>query len=164
MDRKSTVFFYVFFTLIAGTVFATYLRYFVSKDYYVAAQAECDPSKEACFVHVCDVEIDGECPTDESELTTYYKNVRKKANLIPLCDPADENCHALDCVTGMDCEVTYCDEETVPEGDTCNDPDRYSAESAAAEAGGSGADPADTGSGDTSEGSMSGTDDSTVSD
>lgn len=125
MDYKSKVFFWLFFLLISGSVTATYLKYFVALDYDITAQADCDPASEKCFVHTCDPDVDGECPIDDARQVSYYKNVRKKANLIPLCDPNDQQCRALDCVKGMDCEVTYCDDSIVPVGDTCNDPVQY---------------------------------------
>lgn len=125
MDKKSKIFFLVFFLLIAVVVVITYAKYFVAKDYYITAEAECDPETEACFIYVCDPEVDGECPEDEAEWTSYYKIVKKKANLIPLCDPNEEDCNALDCIEGMDCEVTFCDEDSVAEGEECSDPETY---------------------------------------
>lgn len=125
MDKKSKIFFLVFFLLIAVVVIITYMKYFVAKDYYITAQADCDPAAEACFIYTCDPEVDGECPEDEAEWASYYKLVNKKANLIPLCDPNEEDCNALDCTVGMDCQVTYCDEDTVSEEEECNDPQKY---------------------------------------
>ncbi|NTW13595.1 MAG: hypothetical protein HGA31_01000 [Candidatus Moranbacteria bacterium] len=125
MDYKSKVLFWLFFLLMAGAVTVTYLRYYVALDYDISAQADCDPASEKCFVHTCSLDVDGECPADESQAVTYYKNVRKRANIISLCDPNDPRCRALDCVMGMDCEVTYCDDSIVSEGDTCNDPEQY---------------------------------------
>ncbi|RPI53857.1 MAG: hypothetical protein EHM49_03865, partial [Deltaproteobacteria bacterium] len=125
MDKKSKIFFLVFFLLIAVVVVITYAKYFVAKDYYITAQADCDPETEACFIYVCDPEVDGECPEDEAEWTSYYKIVKKKANLIQLCDPNEEDCNALECLEGMDCEVTFCDEDSVAEGEECSDPETY---------------------------------------
>ncbi len=125
MDKKSKIFFLVFFLLIAIVTVITYMKYFVAKDYYITAQADCDPATEVCFAHTCDPEIDGECPEDEADRVSYYKLVNKRANLIPLCDPNEEDCNALECLEGMDCQVTYCDEDNVPEGEECNDPEKY---------------------------------------
>lgn len=125
MDKKSKIFFLVFFLLIAVVVVITYMKYFVAKDYYITAQADCDPTIENCFVYTCDPEIDSECPEDPAEQASYYKLVNKKANQIPLCDPNEEDCNALDCDPGMDCQVIYCDESNVSEEETCNDPERY---------------------------------------
>jgi hypothetical protein len=138
MDKKSKIFFAVFFTLIAGTVIVTYMKYFVAKDYYIEAQADCDPYTEKCFVWKCDPNA-----TDESEKCTgdpekdiwYFQKVKKVANLVPLCNPDDENCDALSCSPGMDCEVTYCDEKTVGEGEECNDPVKYTEENPVKEEG-----------------------------
>jgi hypothetical protein len=126
--RANKIFFAVFFTLIAGVVIVTFTKYFIAKDYYIQAEADCDPATEACFVTTCDPADDPECPADPEEQTSYTKLVKKKANQIPDCDPADENCQALECLPGGDCEVIFCDEITVGEGQECNDPEEYNLE------------------------------------
>lgn len=128
MDRKNKIFFLVFFAAIAGVVALTSIKYFVAKDYYVQGQIDCDPETEECFVWKCDPNstIEGEkCTGDPEEDIWYYENVRKIANQIPVCDPNDENCEALSCAQGQDCEVTLCNESNVPEGEECNDPQKY---------------------------------------
>jgi len=128
MDRKNKIFFLVFFAAIAGVVALTSIKYFVAKDYYVQGQIDCDPKTEECFVWKCDPNstIEGEkCTGDPEEDIWYYENVRKIANQIPVCDPNDENCEALACAQGQDCEVTLCNESNVPEGEECNDPQKY---------------------------------------
>jgi hypothetical protein len=131
MDKKNKIFFAVFFTLIAGVVIVTFMKYFVAKDYYISAQADCDPYTQKCFIWNCDPNstVEGEKCTGEAETDTwYYQKVRKIANEIPNCDPNDENCDALVCSPGMDCELTYCDEATKPEGEQCSDPVKYTEE------------------------------------
>ena len=125
MDRKTKIFFGVFFGLIVLTIVVTFCKFFVLKDYYIQAQADCDPAKEACFVTTCDPSQDDTCPKDPAEETSYTKIVQKKASEVPLCDPNDKNCDAMACNPGMDCKVIYCDKDTVEDGETCNDPDQY---------------------------------------
>jgi hypothetical protein len=122
MDKKSKILFLVFGLFILGAVGATYLKYFVLKDYYIQAEAECDPVVEKCFVYECTPEEDVDCPANEDERISYYKYVKKKAYLIPLCDPNDEECDALTCEEGQDCEEILCDETS---GGECNDPEEY---------------------------------------
>jgi hypothetical protein len=131
MDKKTKIFFWVFSTLIAGVVVVTFCKYIILKDYYIEAEADCDPASQACFVTTCDPADDSECPADEADRTSYTKKVKKKAYLIPLCDPSDENCDALKCIPGEDCQETFCNEETVGEGQECNDPVKYLEEKAA---------------------------------
>ena len=131
MDKKNKIFFAVFFTLVAAVVTITFVKYFVAKDYYIEAQADCDPYVQNCVVWECDPDSteDGEkCTGDPEEDIWYYQNVKKIASEIPLCDPNGEDCDALACDAGMDCEVTYCDEATAEEGTTCNDPVKYTQE------------------------------------
>lgn len=116
------MFIIVFSGLIVGAITLTFLKYYVFQDYFVSAQADCDPNVDRCFVHRCYPETDGECPEDP---VSYYKQVRKKAKLIPLCNPNDGNCDALTCAPDTECEVTFCDESNVPPGELCSDPTMY---------------------------------------
>jgi len=128
MDKKSKIFFLVFFLLIVGSVAVTYWRIMVKRDYIISAQQECDPATEPCFVSSCDPESDEECAaTPEEERTTYYKTILKNAKNIPPCDPYKNECPTeLTCQEGEpECSIEYCDESNVPEGEECNDPEQY---------------------------------------
>lgn len=129
MDKKSKIFFLVFFLLIAGSVAATYYRYIVARDYIIEAEADCDPYTEACFTYVCDPEAGEECTGDPAEDTSYYKLIQRNAKNIPLCDPDEEGCEALVCPPGeAECEITFCDPATAEEGMVCTDPTAYTLE------------------------------------
>lgn len=133
MDKKSKIFFAVFFTLIAAVVIITYMKYFVAKDYYITAQADCDPTAQKCFIWKCDpnsTDPTEKCTGDPTKDTWYYQDVKKLASQIPLCDPdSDDSCKALECDSGMDCMVTYCNDITKKaEGVDCSDPDEYNKE------------------------------------
>lgn len=131
MDKKSKIFFLVFFLLIIASVAVTYWRIMVKRDYIISAQQDCDPATEQCFVSSCDPESDSECAaTPEKERTTYYKIIKKNAKNIPLCDPYANECpEVLTCEEGEEeCEFEYCGEENVPEGESCNNPEEYLAE------------------------------------
>jgi len=129
MDKKSKIFFLVFFLFIALSVGATYYRFMVQHDYMIKAEADCDPYTESCFVYTCDPVVDGECTGDPLADTSYYKLIDRNAKNIPLCDPADENCTALVCGEGeSDCSYTLCNPATATEGEACNDPTTYALE------------------------------------
>jgi len=121
---------WTFFLVIITVVIITFLKYFYLKDYIIQAEADCDPTLEKCFIYKCVPGQDEDCvddPEDPEALLSYYKIVDKKAYLIPLCDPNDENCDALNCI-GQDennCRETLCDEDTKEEGIECNDPIVY---------------------------------------
>lgn len=126
--RANKIFWLIFGLLIAGSIFATYWRIIVKRDYVIVAQAECDPYTEKCFTHICnpDPEVDGECTGDVAEDTWYTKNLHRVAYNIPECDPEDENCRALMCEENeKDCFYEFCNQTNLPEGDTCNDPEQY---------------------------------------
>lgn len=129
MDKKSKIFFLVFFLLIAGSVAATYYRYIVARDYIIEAEADCDPYTEACFTYVCDPEAGEECTGDPVEDTSYYKLIHRNAKNIPLCDPAEEGCEALVCPPDEEgCEIVFCDPAIAEEGMVCTDPAAYALE------------------------------------
>lgn len=135
----SRIFFAVFFTLIATVVTVTFCKYFILRDYYITAEANCDPESEKCFIWECDPEAvkEGEaCAGNPEEDIWYYKIVRKNASLIPVCDPNQEECAALDCGSGEDCQETFCDEAVPEDGTECNDPEEYLKEMEAEEEGG----------------------------
>ncbi len=133
MDRKSKIFLWIFSLLIVASVGVTYYRIMIKKDYIIEAEADCDPTMEACFVYYCDAETE-ECTGDEVEDTSYYKLVRRSASKIPLCDPNDETCQPLICEENeKDCEEILCSEQTMQEGDECNDPVQYNLDNPAEE-------------------------------
>jgi len=122
--------------LILGSVAVTYWRYIVKRDYIVQAQTDCDPETENCFIWECDPESDADgekCTGDPEKDIWYYKIIRRNAMRIPDCpaspaggDPEDENCMALVCDEGEpECSEELCTAESVPEGESCNDPVQY---------------------------------------
>jgi hypothetical protein len=123
-ERIST---WAFFLVIITVVIITFLKYFYLKDYYIQAQADCDPETEKCFSTTCDSATDDTCSQNPDEQTSYYKIIKKKAYLIPLCDLNSKDCPKLACSQDEDCEETLCDETTVKdqEGAECNDPEAY---------------------------------------
>ncbi|OGI32457.1 MAG: hypothetical protein A2271_00775 [Candidatus Moranbacteria bacterium RIFOXYA12_FULL_35_19] len=131
MDKKSKIFFIVFFLLLAGSVAMTYWRIVIRKDYIIESQADCDPETEACFVWECDPEsiVEGEACTGDPESDIWYYKIRQRnAGKIPLCDPqTDETCDPMTCEENeKECGEILCDEETKIEQEVeCNDPEQY---------------------------------------
>lgn len=129
IDRQSKILFAVLGILIAGSVAATFWRYIVKHDYIVQAQTDCDPENQNCFVWKCDpmsLEEGEKCTGNPENDIWYYKIIHRNAKNIPLCDPNDENCAALVCEKNeVECEEELCTAENVPEGEECNDPEKY---------------------------------------
>ena len=119
MDKKSKIFFVVFFSLVLIATGVSFYKYFILKDYYIKAEVVCDPQQARCFMVACDPAIDGECSEDPSEKISYYI-VEKKARDIPLCEADSSDCPALACQAGEDCKEIFCDETTKPEGVECS--------------------------------------------
>jgi len=138
MDKKSKIFFLVFFLLIALAVGATYYRIMLKKDYVVTAQTDCDPYTEKCFIWECDPNstVEGEkCTGDPEKDIWYYQIATRNAAKIPLCDPKDEACDPWTCGEGeKECSTTFCDQTSkVDQGVECNDPVKYTEENPVAE-------------------------------
>lgn len=127
-SRSSRIFLAVFFLAIFLSLAGSYWRIVIARNYNIIAGADCDPYEERCFVHICNPDplVDAECTGDPEEDTWYTKNLHRKAYNVPECDPNDENCTALVCSEGeKNCFYELCGEANVPEGDNCNDPEKY---------------------------------------
>ena len=128
MDKKSKIFFFVFFCLAFAMSVVSFYKYYIKKDFYIKAETECDPIKEKCFVYACDPSSDENCPENESERTSYYKYVEKKAFAIQSEEGSEldaEEGSALTCKPNEDCKEILCDETTLEEGIECNNPLEY---------------------------------------
>lgn len=110
--------------LIIGIIAGTFYRYVVLQDYVVEGFADCSPMEESCFTYYCDPTIE-ECSTDPEENVTYYKIVQRIANKIPMCNPADEDCNALECSQGENgCHVIYCADDVQDVESSCTGPNQ----------------------------------------
>jgi hypothetical protein len=130
-NKSGKVFWIIFSLLIAGSIFATYYRMMIQKNYIIEAQVDCDPAEKACFIWECDPisNVDGEkCTGNIEEDIWYYSLAKRKASRVPLCNPAtDETCTPMLCDLGEeDCEEIFCNEENKIEQEAeCNDPVEY---------------------------------------
>jgi len=133
-DKSGKIFFLVFGLILAGSIFATFYRTMIWKNYTIEAQTDCDPYTQKCFVWECDPasDVEGEmCTGNADEDVWYYKLSKRNASKIPLCDPAtDETCTPMICEPGeKDCEEVFCNEENKVEQEAeCNDPEKYTLE------------------------------------
>ncbi len=111
MDKKVKILILIFILGIFYTVFATYHRFYILRDYYITAEIECDPQINSCFVWEEDDEI------------FYYSLIRKKAKNIPFCNPHREECEELFCEEGeKKCRITFCEVDELEEGEGCAGP------------------------------------------
>ncbi len=127
-DKKSSagnrIFYIVLTLLILGSVGVTFVKIVILKDYQVIAETSCDPQIEKCFVYVCDPASDSSCSVVESERTSYYKMVSKKAANIAICEATVEKlgCDGeLSCIENeKSCSYTFCDPNNLIEGESCS--------------------------------------------
>lgn len=106
MDYKTQVLLVIFFSFILGVFVSCFNQYVILKDYYVLAQADCDPDKENCFIYECVYGQDFDCPADPEDRVSYYKLVKKKAFYFD-CEIGD-NCDDFSCKSGEDCQEILC--------------------------------------------------------
>lgn len=133
MDKKTKIFFWVFFLLTFVSLGVTYHRFVIAENFLIDGQVACDPAVEVCFVSECDPLLET-CTGDPAQDTTYYKVISRLAKNIPLCDPADADCSALSCPEGeAGCMVTYCDPTDDVEDVLCSDAKSFPGEEDAEE-------------------------------
>jgi hypothetical protein len=125
-DKKTKIFYTIFFVLILISVAVTFYRYVILKDYQIVAEVSCDPTEEICYFYegvVCDDPIDTECVPEEAY---DYKIISKNAANIYACEQTDEKIDCgeeLSCLEGEEnCEYTYCDSENLEEWEVCSEP------------------------------------------
>lgn len=128
MDKKSKMFLWVFSALIFGSVLISFYRYVLLKDYQIFAHIDCIPTKEACFVWKCDPKAaqddENACSGNLSQDMRFYKKIQKNAGSIPLCEEGAPGCPPLSCIQNeRNCTVTYCNEDTLEEGEACSSPE-----------------------------------------
>jgi hypothetical protein len=125
MDKKSKIFFAIFFSVAFIVIAISFFKFFVSKDYYIKSEVECDPEAEKCFIYECDPTVDTECSENPDERISYYKLIEKKASALPICDSNNPDCPPITCQVGEDCKEFLCDEATKTQDEQCNDPAEY---------------------------------------
>jgi len=112
VDSKTKILTGALVLFILVSLSAKFYKFSVEQDFYVSAKLECNPETESCFVWDCDL-ADEDC--DQSP----YKYIWKYATEVANCDPRFGECGALQCTKGDDCEIVYCDENTLGEGEFC---------------------------------------------
>jgi len=121
-------FFGIFFFSVALSVFATFYRIFIARDYLVDIEVTCSPERSACFARdICDTEDESCGEEDVPTETSYYKTVERKAYAFPEACASGSldapECADLSCRPGeAECTETFCSDDTVPEGETCVGP------------------------------------------
>jgi hypothetical protein len=125
MDKKSKIFFAIFFSVAFIIIAMSFFKFFVLKDYYIKSEADCDPETEKCFIYECDPTVDTECSENPDERISYYKLIEKKAYALPLCDSSSSDCPSITCQAGEDCKEFLCDEATKTQDEQCNNPEEY---------------------------------------
>lgn len=129
MDKKSKIFFISFALLIVASVFFSYYRFFISKNYDIVIEGECDPLTQSCFQYTCDPATE-ECTGNPLEDTSYYSKIYRKAFSVPMCDPnLDEQCaEQVLCHEGeASCKEVFCSQDTAEDGEECSDAEAYKA-------------------------------------
>lgn len=112
--RRSKFFSIFVYTFLFVVIIATYVNFFVLRNFLVTASVSCDPSTESCFVMRCDTESLEDCDT------TPYKYVKKKASNIPICNPYKNDCPESTCAPNESgCVITYCSVELENEDEIC---------------------------------------------
>lgn len=112
MIGKTTPYFFVFFGMILAVLVYRYYDYNIQRHYILEVNTVCDPAQEQCFIAA---------GSDYEDVynSEPYKKVTIRADYAPEC-LEEHSCSAFTCegVAGA-CVITYCDEETHDETETC---------------------------------------------
>jgi hypothetical protein len=118
------IFYIILILLILGSVGVTFYKIVWQKDYQIEAETSCDPVIESCFHYegvICD-SGDTECVPEEAY---DYKMISKSATNIYACEQTDEKLgcdEELSCTDEeVDCSYTFCDPESLGDGESCSE-------------------------------------------
>lgn len=113
MRRSSTYLILIILIGVAAVVANRYYHYISQRDFLLDVDVACDPSTEHCFIADCSPEEDPNCDTSP------YKYVEILARNAPSC-LEEHACDSFSCdPNDATCSITYCDEDTVSEGEQC---------------------------------------------
>ncbi len=104
MDMKHSYTSIILFALVVAvilvSIFLSYDKYFVRKDFSIKAKISCNPQTESCFKEECDAQ-DPRCTSDG---VLYFKVIIKKAYV---------NLSLEECQAQGQCQVVYCQDDTI---------------------------------------------------
>lgn len=111
MTKSAKIF--IFFILILFLVVAgeRYLEYIHNKNFEILVNTSCQLGEQGCFVADCEAGPDCD--------QTPYKKVSILAKEAPKC-LGEHTCENFTCSGLESCEITYCSEETLEDGEKCN--------------------------------------------
>ena len=113
MRKSSTYLILIILVGVAAVVANRYYHYVDQRDFLLDVDMACDPSTEQCFVSDCSPEDNPNCDTSP------YKYVEILASNAPRC-LEEHSCDSFSCdPDDTTCSITYCNEETISEGETC---------------------------------------------
>lgn len=109
-------FFVIIFCAVIAVVSANrFYDYYVEKNFEVVANTICNPVAEDCFVYDCSV-ADSECDP------TPFKKVTLHASHAPQC-LFEHSCNEFFCsvesIQSHECEIAYCNDENLEDGEVC---------------------------------------------
>ncbi|HVY36105.1 MAG TPA: hypothetical protein VG982_02405 [Candidatus Paceibacterota bacterium] len=114
MDKRAQVTIILVVLAIFIVAGYRYKGYVLDGNYTVLANTVCDASEGHCFV--------SDCSPGESENCdqTPYKKVTIERKYAPECI-LNHTCESFYCGDIPTCSITYCSDETLDEGEICND-------------------------------------------
>lgn len=126
MDKNKIINWFFLLSIFLVIFFGIY-RFFISRNFLLIFETECDPTVEKCFVRHCDESLD-ECTGNEDKDVWYYSKVKKMAYDVKECNPQKEECpdeSICDQPVSQRCWIEKCNEETLDEGEECSYPEIY---------------------------------------
>jgi hypothetical protein len=117
MDTKSKILVWGFIGLLVAVSLWKFNALVQRHDFLVDTHVACDTGKFSCFTMECDSESGEDCTNE------MYAKMVKRADTMSLCNKFEEECPELECSLGeADCEITYCSDDALEEGESCVGP------------------------------------------
>lgn len=88
-----------------------YHQYIVDQNFLLYLNGPCDPANESCFIEDCSA-------GDESCQAVPYIKIELLAKDAPNC-LEEHTCESFSCEGLNQCEITYCSEDALEEGEVC---------------------------------------------
>lgn len=110
MDKNTKYVLGTILILFSLLVIYRYYQNFILKNFIIDVNTSCNPNVESCFATEC--EEGAECTIDP------YKKVSILSKSAPKC-LEEHSCQEFTCTNLNNCQITYCSDETLSDGEIC---------------------------------------------
>ncbi len=112
--RTTSIVYVIVGIVFLAIIFVRFKEYTIERDFNVFSYVPCDSVFENCFRTVC-ADDSPDCEIID------YKKIIISAKIAPQC-VYEHDCSSFSCDALENCNVVYCDDATLEEGESCTSP------------------------------------------